>query len=152
MIWILYKAADWNLQPVPVNRASVQIPIKLHSNFRWQCIKAWKLCLAWFWQQMKSKIWKLCRDLHWQDKLKHSIWIFLQSAFENNHLLCYWTNIQDSILKICLTQKISSRLQYMTKNILFSFGRSILTLAKWIRQVTVSQGKFQQGAENPCSL
>ena len=93
--------------------ASAQIRIEQHSDFRWQSAKAWKRCLSWFWidhnqslqpnwSQMKCNVWKPCSDQRWQDELRFSIWRFFeQSAFVNNHLLCYWPTIHNSISKIC---------------------------------------------------
>ena len=38
----------------------------------------------------------------WQDKLQFFVWRFFeQSAFVNNHLLCYWPTIHNLISKIC---------------------------------------------------
>ena len=94
-------------------RASAQIRIKKRSDFRWRRAKAWKRCQAWFWidcnqslqpnrSQMKCDVWKPCSDQRWQDELRFSIWRFFeQSAFVNNHLLCYWPTIHNSISKIC---------------------------------------------------
>ena len=50
-------------------RASAQIRIEQHSNFRWRSKKAWKQCLVWFWidcnqslqpnrSPMKCNVWK----------------------------------------------------------------------------------------------
>ena len=51
---------------------------------------------------MKCDVWKPCSDQRWQDELRFSIWRFFeQSAFVNNHLLCYWPTIHNSISKIC---------------------------------------------------
>ena len=52
--------------------------------------------------QMKCYGWKRCSDKRWQGKLWFSIWrFFKQSAFVNNHLLCYWPAIDNLISKIC---------------------------------------------------
>ena len=52
----------------------------------------------------ESDVRKLSRDLPWLDKLRFSFQrFFLQSASENNHLLCYWPTFQNSISKIFLT-------------------------------------------------
>ena len=94
-------------------RASAQIRIEQHSDFRWRRAKAWKRCLAWFWidcnqslqpnqVQMKCYAWKRCNEQPWQEKLRFSIWRFSeQPAFVNNHLLCYWPTIHHLISKIC---------------------------------------------------
>ena len=42
---ILHREADLN-QRLSKKRASAQIPIKQHSNFRWWCSKAWNQFLA----------------------------------------------------------------------------------------------------------
>ena len=93
-------------------RASAQIQIEQHSDFRWQCAKAWKPFQAWFWinqnqslqpnkTQMKCYVWRPCSDQRWQD-LQFSIWRFFeQSSFVNIHLLCYWPTIHNLISKIC---------------------------------------------------
>ena len=58
---------------LPQERASAQIRINQHSDFRWQRAKAWKWCLAWLWNdcnqslqsnrsQMKCIVWKQCSD------------------------------------------------------------------------------------------
>ena len=83
-------------------------------------LKAWKRCPTWFWidskqslqpnrLQMKCDVWKLCSesllvtsDYCWQDRLQFLNWRFFeQFAFVNNHLLCYWPTIHNSISKIC---------------------------------------------------
>ena len=51
---------------------------------------------------MKCDVWKPCGDQRWQDELQFSIWRFFeQIVFVNNHLLCYWPTIHNSISKIC---------------------------------------------------
>ena len=105
-------------------RKSAQIQIEQHSYFRWPGAKlAWKQCLAWFQidsnqslqpnqSQMKCNVWRPCSDQHWQDELWFSIWRFFeQSAFVNNHPLCYWPTSHNLISKICPKfQLISSHL------------------------------------------
>ena len=99
--------------PRKEERTSAQIQIEQHSDFRWRHIKAWKRCQAWFWinlnqslqpncSQMKCDVQKPCSsDQHWQDELRFSIWrYFEQSAFVNNHLLCYWPAIHKLIQNI----------------------------------------------------
>ena len=111
---ILCKAGDLNQCQWPVwEKASAQIQIDQHSYFRWWCAKAWKQCLAWFQNnsnqrlqpnllQIKCNAWKPFGDQHWQDELQFLILRFFeQSAFVNNHLLCYWPTIHLLILKIC---------------------------------------------------
>ena len=54
------------------------------------------------WLQPKCDVWKPCSDQRWQDKLQFSIWRFFElSDLVNNHLLCYWPTIHNSISKIC---------------------------------------------------
>ena len=51
---------------------------------------------------MKYYVWKPCRDQCWHNLLWFSIWrYFEQLVFVNNHLLCYWPTIRNSIWKIC---------------------------------------------------
>ena len=103
-------------------RASAQIRIEQHSDFRWRRAKSWKRCQAWFWidrnqslqpnpSQMKCDVWKPCSDQRWQDdsELRVSIWRFFeQFSFVNNRLLCYWPTIHNSISKICPTFQVIS--------------------------------------------
>ena len=72
-----------------------------------------KQCQAWFCidcnqslqpkrSQMTCYVWKPRNDQPWQDELRFWIWRFYEhSAFVNNHLLCYWPTIHNSISKIC---------------------------------------------------
>ena len=94
-------------------RASTQIPTEQHSYFRWQQAKIGNY--VWYdsdsiahqslksnWSQRKCYVWMPRSDLSWQDKLWFSSWRFVeQSALVNNHLVCYWPTIQNSVLKIC---------------------------------------------------
>ena len=51
--------------------------------------------------QIECDLWKQCSDQRWQNQPQISIWRFFeQYAFVNNHLLCYWPTIHNSISKI----------------------------------------------------
>ena len=84
-IWHRKKTAGSELNPVQSSWSKSTSCLRkgrLHSDFRWQRAKAFKLkwCLAWFWMdcnqglqpnrlQMKCDVWKPCSDQRWQDKL-----------------------------------------------------------------------------------
>ena len=54
---------------------------------------------------MKCNVWKPRRDLHWLDELRFSIKrFFVQSATENNHLLCYWPSSDQPLASITLSR------------------------------------------------
>ena len=101
-------------------RASAQIQIEQHSDFRWLRAKAWKQCQTWFWinsnqrlqlnqSQMKCDVWKPNIAFHlrlmWPTFTRRAsifdLKIFEQSSCVNIHLLCYWPTIHNSISKIC---------------------------------------------------
>ena len=110
MIWI--KAADLNWQPVQ-EKGSAQVPIEQLSHFRWRWAKAWKRSLEWLFVNCNQRLqssqnsskWKAMFESHLLTWLTGQPWIcnwkllFEQSATQN-HLLCYWTTIHYSILKI----------------------------------------------------
>ena len=62
--------------------------------------------------QMKCDVWKPCiNDQPWPDELRFSIWRFFeQFAFVNNHLLCYWPTLHNSILPLQLFSKFPTRI------------------------------------------
>ena len=127
-----------------IHRYDISLPEKKGLVFLSNA-KAWKQCQAWFsincnqslqqnLSQMKCKVWKPCIDqcrpaLTGQsfNKLWFSIWRFFeQSAFVNNHLLCHWPIIHNSISKICPKLQV----------IIYTFPRSMSCLmskncAKW---------------------
>ena len=61
-------------------------------------------------RKIKCNVWKPCRDEHWLgvDELRFSIERFFeQSATQNNHLPCYWPNINNSSRRSVLNFKFS---------------------------------------------
>ena len=93
----------------PTQSEERAIRIEQHSDFRWWRAKAWKRCQAWFWidgnQSLQPK--SVANEMRCLKDVVTSVdrksfdfrfeFFFEQSAFVNNHLLCYWRSIHNSI-------------------------------------------------------
>ena len=76
---------------------------------------------------MKCDAWKSCSDQGWQDELRFLIWRFFeQSAFVNNHLLCYWPTIHNSISKICPNFQVISSHSFEVDELLYEHWAKIV--------------------------
>ena len=84
----LVQNSDPKQLTVP-KRASGQIPIEQHSHFRWWSAKAWKLPLAWFWNDCNrnSRKWEVMSESHVETCI---VWIKWQDSDSEGK--CRWCN------------------------------------------------------------
>ena len=128
-------------------RASAQIRIEQRSDFIWLRAKlgndvrhnSESIATKVFSQIRRKLEWNAMFENHvvtsvdtaWQDELRFSIWIFFeQFSFVNNHLLCYWPIIHNSI------SKISPKFQVISSH--FFDGRSMSCSMKIVRSENIS--------------
>ena len=143
-IWCKAAVASGAKQQIKIDvfhekRSSAQTGMEQHSNFRWQCAKALKKSLVWFWidhnqslqpdwSQIKHNVWKQRWNLKWMNvNLMILIWLWKYCIAQNGELS--FSHCQNFIYSYSLLKIKLLPLANLTLSI-FGYGYCTAVFAK----------------------